>query len=491
MSTPGHASYSTGRRWGGWVNCALAVVAVLALAVMANYLSHRHYKRVSVAENIDLEFSSRTKLMLRQLDNEVMVTVLYDEEESTRVLVLELLKKYQHANPKVRFKAVDPLRKPAQARKIIRRCKLPPAARNLVIFEANDRIQVVTHGQLTKMAAAGRTPEGQLIFKRTAFLGELHFTSAINAVSNPVIPRVYFLTGHGEHSVTNSGNAGYAKCGRLLADLGAAAATLRLSQHTGIPADCRLLVIAGPRTDLDPTERSKVERYLENGGRLLLLLGRDTRAGLEFLLERWAVTAHNDVIHDPENTLGDGTLRVDQFMVHPSVRALKNAGLSVRLLMPRGVEANTGSALAQEGTQATALMVTGPTGRALDTGTGGPAGTTRAGSLSVAVAVEKGAITGVQAESTERLTRMVVVGDSAFLRNDRMDTDANREFAWHTINWLLNRAALLKGIGPKPIREYRFEYTQPQKHRMFGLLLGVLPAGTLLLGAMVWLRRRS
>ena len=134
------------------------------------------------------------------------------------------------------------------------------------------------------------------------------------------------------------------------------------------------------------------------------------------------------VFFDPENTLGDSTLRVRQFMPHPSVRALQKGELSVRLLMPRGVEANTRSALAAEGTQATTLMVTGPEAKARDTSTQGPPRVTREGSLSVAVAVEKGAIPGVQAENATRLTRLVVVGDSAFLRNDRIDTDANRRF---------------------------------------------------------------
>ena len=490
MSTPGTESYSTGRRWGGWVNCALAVLSVLALAAMANYLSYRHYTRASVAENIDLEFSSRTELMLRQLDSEVNVTVFYDEEESSRVLVLELLKKYQHANPLVRFTAVNPLREPARAREVIRRCRLPAQARNLIIFEANQRMQIVTQGQLTKMDAS-RTAKGELVFKRTAFLGELHFTSAINAVSNPVMPRVFFLTGHGEHSPTNTGSAGYTKCLRLLTDLGAVTSTIQLNRDTDIPTACRLLVLAGPITKIDPTEIRKLERYLQNGGRMLVLLNRDSLAGLENLLERWAVTAHDDVIFDPENTLGDSTLRVSQFMSHPSVRALQKGALSVRLLMPRGIEANPRSALAAEGTQSTTLMATGPEAKARDTSIQGPPRVTREGSLSVAVAVEKGAIPGVQAENATRLTRMIVVGDAAFLRNDRIDTDANREFAWHSINWLLNRAALLKGIGPKPIREYRFEYTKPQKNRMFALLLLILPAGTLSLGAMIWLRRRS
>ena len=120
---------------------------------------------------------------------------------------------------------------------------------------------------------ASRTAKGELIFKRTAFLGELHFTSAINAVSNPVMPRVFFLTGHGEHSPTNTGSAGYTKCLRLLTDLGAVTSTLQLNRDTDIPAACRLLVLAGPITKIDPTEIIKLERYLQNGGRMLVLRG--------------------------------------------------------------------------------------------------------------------------------------------------------------------------------------------------------------------------
>ena len=111
MSTPGNESYSTGRRWGGWVNCALAVLSVFALVAMANYLSYRHYTRTSVAENIDLEFSSRTELMLRQLDSEVQVTVFYDEEESTRLLCCRLVP------AAVRL---DKLRQPLSSRKLER-----------------------------------------------------------------------------------------------------------------------------------------------------------------------------------------------------------------------------------------------------------------------------------------------------------------------------------------------------------------------------------
>ena len=42
-------SYSTSQRWGGWGNLACAIAAVLILATVLNYLSHRHHTRADWA----------------------------------------------------------------------------------------------------------------------------------------------------------------------------------------------------------------------------------------------------------------------------------------------------------------------------------------------------------------------------------------------------------------------------------------------------------
>jgi hypothetical protein len=105
------------------------------------------------------------------------------------------------------------------------------------------------------------------------------------------------------------------------------------------------------------------------------------------------------------------------------------------------------------------------------------------------VAVEKGAIKDVITERGS--TRMVVVGDSLFLGNLQIESAANRDFAGNALNWLLERTQLLTGLGPRPITEYRIVMTKAQLQQAQWLLLGALPGAVLLLGGLVWLRRRS
>jgi hypothetical protein len=46
-------------------------------------------------------------------------------------------------------------------------------------------------------------------------------------------------------------------------------------------------------------------------------------------------------------------------------------------------------------------------------------------------------------------------------------------------------------IGPRSISEYRLNHTEPQLRLLYGVLLGALPGGVLILGFIVWARRRG
>jgi ABC-type uncharacterized transport system involved in gliding motility auxiliary subunit len=105
------------------------------------------------------------------------------------------------------------------------------------------------------------------------------------------------------------------------------------------------------------------------------------------------------------------------------------------------------------------------------------------------VAVEKGAIKDVITERGS--TRIVVVGDSIFLANHYIDALANRDFAGNAVNWLLERTQLLEGLGARPIEEHRIVMTKAQLHQAQWVLLAILPGSVLVLGGLVWLRRRK
>jgi hypothetical protein len=104
-------------------------------------------------------------------------------------------------------------------------------------------------------------------------------------------------------------------------------------------------------------------------------------------------------------------------------------------------------------------------------------------------AVEQNSVKGVANASGG--ARMIVVGDSMFLDNEVIEAVANRDFVGYAVNWLLDRPTLLKGIGPKPVVEFRLLVTQKQMNEVRWLLLGALPAAVLALGGLIWLRRRK
>jgi len=60
------------------------------------------------------------------------------------------------------------------------------------------------------------------------------------------------------------------------------------------------------------------------------------------------------------------------------------------------------------------------------------------------------------------------------------------------VDWLLDRPqVLLQGLLPSPLKEYRLVMSRSQRQTVQGILLAGLPGVVLLLGSLVWWRRRS
>ena len=58
-------------------------------------------------------------------------------------------------------------------------------------------------------------------------------------------------------------------------------------------------------------------------------------------------------------------------------------------------------------------------------------------------------------------------------------------------NWLLNRDLLLADIGPRPVKEYQLVMTRAQLKTVRWIFLALLPGTSLMIGLVIWARRRS
>ena len=278
-------------------------------------------------------------------------------------------------------------------------------------------------------------------------------------------PRACYLTGHGEHPPDSDDPLmGYAKFLRLLTVPRRTwlVETLKLGAGTNeIPADCQLLIIAGPTGPFLGPELAKIEAFLQRGGRLLALAAslrcRAPRRGLEALLQRWGIAAPRPSTQEtssspatPSSTLSPRTLVGTRSLPPCAARAG-----ALYFPLPRVVAPMPANLMPADAPKADVLVTTSEHGFTRSNIKDGnaafdPVNDVKGKPIPLAAASEKGGVSGIAAG--RGTTRVVAIGDSTMFANDTLDkpgTDAgNRDFAALTVSWLLDRPQAL-AIGPK------------------------------------------
>ena len=481
-------SFSPARKWSVGFNVCLAVLIVLAIVVMVNFISREYFLRLRVSARTKIELHHNTVEFVKSLTNHVRIILYYDKHEEIYSTIAELLKEYGSLNPKcISVQEVDYLRDQATAQKVKNEYKLGSSDdKNMVIFACGGNVKALYGKNLEEYSGYERvqTEQGEGFRpKVTAFLGEVAFDSYLLAVTDPRPRYVYVLQGHGEHSIESSDEeSGYMKFKAILWLSHIEVHKLSLVGLEPVPTNCDLLIIPGPTATIPPNELEKIDRYLGQGGRLLALFNANSAGhptGLEKLLTNWGVGVGNDIIReDRKHSQFGNDVVVGLFALHPVVRPLWDSKL--HMSQPRLVGVVNSRRQSADDLHAE-IIATASAGATL-------VGDEGHGKFSpVMVAVEKG-IKGVVTDKGP--TRIVVAGDSFFLANSWLDHLANRDFVQCAVNWLLGTTQPLAGPSPHRVMPYKLIMTKFQLQSAEWVLLAGMPGGVLFLGGLVWLRRR-
>ena len=493
MPNENQPSFSRGRRWKIGLDLAVRTVLVCAVVVMMNFLGAQFFHRFYLSSQTRVHLSSRTMSVLHSLTNRVTVTLYYDRQDDFYPDIVALLKEYCLANPKISVHPVDYARDAGEAEKVKEQYKqffTSQSDKNLVIFDCAGRVKIFPGAALTQyktvQVQAKDPKQKELEFERrpVRFNGEQAFTAMLVALANPQPLKAYFLQGHGEPSLADSGNLGYQKFASVLGQNYVNLTNLNLVGNAGVPMDCNLLVIAAPDHALNEAELQQIDQYLREGGRLLILFNFASQGhptGLEAVLQTWGVTVLDDISQDTKHTYStrDIVVEQDQYGKHPVVNSLSQVKL--QLYLPRPIIKNPN--LAANAPQVDELFGTSTSGTLLGNVAEPPH------IYPLACAIEQKPVAGTA--SPRGNTRIIVVGDSIFLGNYYIESSGNSDFLNAAINWLCDRPLLVEGIGPRPVTEFRLQITQHQQRQLRWLLLGALPGGILFLGWLVWLVRRK
>ena len=341
--------------------------------------------------------SARTRSVLAESGGEVSVTCFLPRDDARFRSVsrfLRLLKRQSEALGGARFvlQFVDPRWDVGAAERLVSR----GVTEHGLVFEKGRRVVSVPFG------------EG---------FGERICVSAIRRLTTvPGRRNVYWTVGHGERSPDDYGAFGMSDIARDLSRDGYVNRPLDLTSAEQIPGDCALILVAGAKDAFSRAELGRLDAYLHEGGRLLVLLSAP-EDGVASLLPTWGVRPVRVPLSGARTQTGTDVI-VSTFTDHPVASSLRGS----RILLERPLSFEP---------SATAEMSSGADRI-------GYAPLAHVGASSVAVVAERGA--GAGDDLAIRPTRIVAIGDSAFAMNGAlvMRANANRDF-------FLNCAAYLAG----------------------------------------------
>jgi hypothetical protein len=325
--------------WGAGVLLVLALVGIL------NYFGMKYYQRWDWTGSKLYSLSEKTLAVLAGLDQEVEVTMFLQPGTNLYDPAKELLERYAARSSRVSLRTVDPQRNLIEAQRLVDEFQL--SSLNVVVFESGDDRRVVEESTLADFDYSGMQYGAAPTM--TGFKGEEAFTSAILALVEKTKPKVLFTTGHGERSLDDFDDAGLSRVRDLLGKENLELDGWASLGQAEVPAGTDLLVVAGPRVNFVAPELAAFDRYLDAGGRMLVLLdpeldgqGGLVKTGLEAWLAGRGVAVGDDLVVDPSATLpffGAETIFVRAGGSHPIVDSLAQADYPVIFALARSVRA--------------------------------------------------------------------------------------------------------------------------------------------------------
>ena len=454
------------------------VMLAVGILIATNYILSRQNKRWDLTAAQQYSLSDQTRRVLESLESPISVLVFAREDEFPRFR--DRLDEYDYVSPQVTVEYIDIDKDPVRAR------RFEVQSYGTIIFDYEGRVErVVSNSEQELTNALIKAVEGE---ERT----------------------VYFVQGHGERDPNNNDDRdGYGIVREALRLDNFGVETIVIAQTGEVPADATAVIVAGPSTDLLPAEAELLRNYLEQGGKVLLMLdppeldGNIPQPNLAALATDWGIELGNDIVIDASG-LGqlvgyDAASPVAA--AYPPHAITENFSLLTAFPLARSVRPIAGGVsgripeiLIETGPRSWAeadltFLTTGEVEENVDAGD-------VSGPVPIAVTVSQTVNdettppdTETDAAATPTETRLAIFGDSDFASNGAVGIQGNRDLILNTINWLAQQENLI-AIRPREPEDRRITLTADQQGRIIWLSLLIVPGIILATGVFTWWRRR-
>ena len=453
-------------------NVALSVIGVIGIAVFVNVIvTQRFDMSIDLTVLQDNSLSKQTKKILKSLNKNVEIIAFYSDENSQLAIrAMHKLELFQRESEFITVALKDPY---IDVQRVDHRLR-----DGTVVFSSKEREEEVT------------------------VVSEQKFASAILKLIQNKTKKIYFLLGHGEYEIDDLSRYGLSEFKKALENQNYEPLSLSFLTEPDIPSNCDLLAIIGPTETLTTNEIDKINRYINNNGKLLLLFhpsdsSEDVNKRLVQLMSKWGVSVGNDLVIDrfafevmrgssapfPKFEHHEITRQLDPYLAFPKTRSVSpkddiKSDLSVKSL------AKTVSQLGVSWAEKERT----PDGKF--SGNGYTAGIDLPGPVSFAVAVEKHISVNTNDTNSMSPTRIVVFGCSNFATNLDLKK-ANQGLLLTSVNWLTEDGDLIAITEPDRDTQKLRSMNAQQESVVKITAIFLIPLVVFIAGLVVWWNRRE
>ena len=227
----------------------ILVLVLIAVFLAVNTVMHNlNLAPLDFTQEGLYTLTDESKERVKDIDKDVNIYFIgYTDENSN----LDLAKQYHNANERINAEAIDINNRPDLAEKY----GIESGTQGIIV-ECGDRSQVLTEADLYTYDTS--------TYEQIS-IAEEKLTSAILSVTTDEVPKVYFLEGYSDFSLTK--NMYYLSM--YLSNEVNEIDTLDVLATGSVPDDCDTLVITTPSKDFDDVATKAITDYINRGGNIL------------------------------------------------------------------------------------------------------------------------------------------------------------------------------------------------------------------------------
>lgn len=433
-------------------NLFLTLVLLTAIGMLA-WLSTRYTLETDITANAGNTLSPASVKLLASMPDKLTITVYIKKDQPIRRQIAQLVDRYKRHKPDLDLVFIDPDTQPEKTR------ELAIGAAGAILIDYQGRTEKLT------------------------FIDESSLTNALLQLANAHERWITFLTGHGERAVEGQANFDLAQFGKELARRKINAQTINLATLPAIPDNSALLVMTAPAVPLLANEIEIINRYIDQGGNLLVLTDPDAKH-LDILEQRLGIHRLPGAIMDGSTQLygisDPSFVLVAEYAPHAITQ-----GFQTTTIYPvaAALEMDAESDFQAEAILSSADQSWTETGPIKGDVQFDADGDEKQGPLPLAYA-----LTRPGNETTQQ--RIVVVGDGDFLSNAYIGNVGNLDMGLRMINWLIHDDRFID-IPAKTATDKSLQLTSTSVAVIgFGFLI-VIPLVLMGTGFLIWRKRKQ